>query len=249
MIFQGEIDMYNTLKMDYPRPFELYASQLPRRSPMSCVLDMIVHLERPENELQIKNKLRRLMEDLREVDRSKILSSSTICVSHARTSESRHYGVSMSTFDCLPGKIMVAASCFSNWDDFVADAVMTYFPDEKKYFDGSIKLPEDIRCQAFNISGGTEMNPCKSCGNLFGLNTNETEGWPYGNCAEVESLSNLFKNEQEVKIRATPQSDSRTEENRQRARNNLSGHLKKCWLKTVNFKWHDDFYTSTSMNK
>ncbi len=36
-----DVDILNALKEIYPRPFALCSSQLPRRSPMSCVLDMV----------------------------------------------------------------------------------------------------------------------------------------------------------------------------------------------------------------
>uniref|UniRef100_A0A3B5A4E0 Uncharacterized protein n=1 Tax=Stegastes partitus TaxID=144197 RepID=A0A3B5A4E0_9TELE len=77
----------------------------------------------------------------------------------------------MSTSGANAGKIVIAASSCSTWDDYVAGAVMTYYPvmSKKEYFDGTIKIPDYVRCQAFNLKSGGKMNPCKSCGNLFGL--------------------------------------------------------------------------------
>lgn len=151
----------------------------------------------------------------------------------------------MSTFGKPSGKIMVAASCLSKWDDYVAGAVMTYHPDKtkKNYFDGTICLPEDVQCNAFNIQLGKHIKPCKSCVNLFGLGEPEGKDWPYGNCAEAESISKLLKNEEQVKQRAQPKSATWTDENKKKAKDNIFNNLKRCWLKTANFNWDETFFT------
>ncbi|XP_022603192.1 uncharacterized protein LOC111223364 [Seriola dumerili] len=239
-------EMLNGLRELYPNPFLHYSSQLPERSPFSCVLDMIVRLIGQENENQI---IERLQDIIRRMSRGRgqNLISFTICVSQKTEgpASERYYGVSMSTSGRLLGKIMVAASCLSAWDRHVADAVMTYYPGKKtkkSYFDGTIQLPESVRCQAFSLSTGDEMPPCRSCGNLFGLGTDEEEKWPCGNCAEVESLSNLLKKENEVKRQVQPTSQTWTDENRQTAIDNVRKHLK-CYLRTEGFDWDQNFYT------
>jgi len=151
----------------------------------------------------------------------------------------------MSTKGRPAGQIIVAASCFSYWDDYVADAVMTYCPNKKKkpYFDRTIQLPAEVTCQAYNIRSGNQMNPCRSCGNLFGLQTPEEKDWPYGNCAEVESVSNLLKNENRIRENVQP----RPEENRQRAKDQVLRHLRNLLKNEVMFKWDDVFYTPESV--
>lgn len=105
------------------------------------------------------------------------------------------------------GQIMIAVSCLCTWHYGVSNAVMTYKPDKTKRenFDGTMKLPESVRCQAFNVWRGENMDPCKSCVALFGLNEptqpSEVKSWPYGNCAEAESLSKfLFDNDKEIPL-------------------------------------------------
>ncbi|XP_024117484.1 uncharacterized protein LOC112139022, partial [Oryzias melastigma] len=184
------------LKIEYPLPFQLYLTQLPRRSPFSCLLDMVVSLYGQENEDQIKDKLKIIVHQMKEGTNLQILFSSTICISRINISSSRrYYGVSKSTKGRPAGEILVASSCFSFWHRLVSDAVMTYYPDKQKksYFSRNIKLPTDIKCEAFNISEERPMDPCTSCRDLFGLDTNECRRWAHGSCAEVESLSNLFK--------------------------------------------------------
>lgn len=149
----------------------------------------------------------------------------------------------MSTSGCLPGRIVVAASCLSNWEEYVAWAVMTYYPkmEKKPYFDGTIKLPKQVRCDAFNLSTLQPMLPCTSCANLFGFTEKDKTKWAYGNCAEDESISNLLKHEKEVKEQARPLSPSYTEENKRRAKEDVFKELKN-YLKQVNFTWDNSFY-------
>lgn len=146
----------------------------------------------------------------------------------------------MSTSRCNPGRILIAASCFSYWDDYVAGAVMTYYPEKvkKSYFDGTIKLPDSVTCNAFNIKNGEHMNPCRSCGNLYGLKTSETKQWAYGHCAEAESVSNLLKNEEQVKNQARPTSHTFTPENRKKAEDDALKNLKGM-LRMIHFNTWD----------
>ncbi|XP_037651997.1 uncharacterized protein LOC119503979 [Sebastes umbrosus] len=222
-------ELREMLKDHYPRPFDLYSSQVPKRSPFSCVLDMIVHLHGQKNdEKEIIKTLQDFIKKL-EKDGSNGLVPSTICVSQSNIPESvKYYGVSMSSLGLKPGRIMVAASCLSSWDSKVADAVMTYKQNKKKNldFDGTVKLQPYVRCQAFSIRDGTEKPPCKSCGNLFGLETNEKKEWAYGNCAEAESLSNLLKNDEQVREQVQPTSETCTDVNREKVKESVLKELK-----------------------
>ncbi|KAM7372912.1 hypothetical protein PAMP_007803 [Pampus punctatissimus] len=236
-------EMCTALEDVFPQPFQLYSSQLPKRNPFSCVLDMIVHEEGQQNEDIIIKRLQDLVCQLREDNADKLVSS-TICVSHNTNIQNsvRYYGVSMCTSGRNPGQIMVAAS-FKSWDKYVADAVMTYYPKGVKnsYFDGTIKIPESIRCQAFCLSTGKPKSPCRSCGEMFGLTTSEVRKWAPGNCAETESLSNLLKQEEDVKGQVQPTSEKYTE-NRERAEEGVMRHLRHV-LRMLGFRWDNNFYT------
>ncbi|XP_071375818.1 uncharacterized protein [Centroberyx affinis] len=260
-VIVNDKEMLEKLKKLFPRPFEFYSSQLPQRSPFSCVLDMIVtQAEDREDENQI---IRKLQEFIRQLslgikkhlewlglnDKTRLeqlglgkvqdLVSSTICVSQIPNSV-RYYGVSMSTKGRNPGRIMVAASCLKTWDSCVANAVMTYYPqDRMSSFDGTLQLEGHVRCQAFRIRDGSELPPCKSCQELFGLETTDIKNWPYGNCAEAESLSNLFKKEEEFKKNVQPA--NYTEENRTTAESDVQEYLEQT-LRVVQFKWTKNYY-------
>ncbi len=212
-----------------------------------CDCSQIVSLTGQENENEIKERLQKLIRQLEQPKtRKHHLVSTTICVSQntAIPNSVRYYGVSMSTSGLNPGKIMVAASCLSSWDSYVAGAVMTYYPEKvkKPYFDGTINLPKQVRRQAFRLSNRQLMRPCRSCRNLFGLTTRDKKEWAYGNCAEAESLSNLLINEREVREQARPTSITCTDENRQRAEDSVLEELRGV-LNEVEFNWDEEYYT------
>ncbi|XP_031170420.2 uncharacterized protein LOC116060813 [Sander lucioperca] len=227
-IVSDDPHLINTLREPHPGPFDHYSSQVPRRSPFSCVLDMVVNVTGQNNEGEIRQWLQTFVGRLRG-DINKPLVSKTICVSQSNPPGSvRFYGVSMSADGAVPKKILIGASCLSSWDEYVADAVMTYYPEpnrrpfvRKTYFDGTIRVPENVRCETFDLYDGGLKPPCKSCGELFGLTTTETRGFAHGNCAEAESLSNLFQGDEAVREQARPTSVTYTEQNRERARNSV----------------------------
>ncbi|XP_030003504.1 uncharacterized protein LOC115428538 [Sphaeramia orbicularis] len=229
-------EVFEALLDCYPRPFKLFSSQVPKRSPFSCVLDMVVQVTREqEREQEERNIIRQLRNIINEVDPSgsRKLISSTICVSQRENSplSTRYYGVSMSTHR---RQIPIGASCLSNWQTFVANAVMTYYPHmtKKPYFDGTFTLKPEVRCVAFDLLREQEEEmaeevvkpPCRSCGNLYGLATREVKEFTYGNCAEAESLSNLLRNERASTIISSRREYS--ERNLQRAKTQVENDLK-----------------------
>ncbi|XP_033980962.1 uncharacterized protein LOC117478153 [Trematomus bernacchii] len=168
-----DTDYLAGLKKQFPLPFEPSSfSQLPRRSPFSCVLDMIVFLEGPEKEDEIIKRLQKIIRPLNQ----KLLVPYTICVSQITNNQNsvcRYYGVSMSRMwddFCL---IMISASCLKYWHSDVAGAVMTYHPNVTKHprFDGTITLPKQVTCETFKLFkvGKVYMPPCIRCQNMFGL--------------------------------------------------------------------------------
>ncbi|XP_032366403.1 uncharacterized protein LOC116685468 [Etheostoma spectabile] len=203
-------EVLRAFKFRYPCAFFLYSSEVPRRSPFSCLLDMVVTQAGRDNEVKIIKELRRFVGGLKGRKNKKPLVSKTICVSQSRSPGSvRYYGVSMST--CYEAKtILIGASCLGYWHEYVADAVMTFYPEpgseqyvRKPYFNGTIRVPEQVRCETFDLydkaSTLVVKPPCRLCRDMFGLGTTETRPrWPHGNCSEAESLSRLFGGERLV---------------------------------------------------
>ncbi|XP_039663579.1 uncharacterized protein LOC120563473 [Perca fluviatilis] len=243
--------LLNTFKDQYPRPFDLYSSEVPRRSPFSCVLDMFVNEHGRNNEGAIRQQLKDFIRTLRGDNKKKPLVSTAICVSQSNPPGSdRYYGVSISANSPLARKILIGASCLRNWERYVPDAVMTFYPgvNENKYFDGTIRVPENVRCETFDLYDGSLKPPCKACRELFGLTGGATEdinkNVPHGNCAEAESLSNLFRRETTVRDQAKPRSEKYTEVNRSKAEESVRKMLQ-IFLSSPNVftRWRDGFYT------
>lgn len=197
-----------------------------------------------EKEEEILTSLKAFIVELKK-DKAIDLISNTVCVSQPKKDQNatRYYGLSMSTAGCLPGRIIVAACCLSNWEEYVAGAVMTYYPkmEKKSYFDGTIKLPGHVRCAAFNISTLEPMLPCTSCANLFGFTEKDSKSWAYGNCAEDESVSNLLKHEKELEEKVRPSSPSYREDYK-KAKESVLKEMTN-YLKQMKFLWDKTFYT------
>ncbi|KAM8841030.1 uncharacterized protein AB9W97_001524 isoform 2-T5 [Spinachia spinachia] len=243
-IFEDE-EILNELKEIFPRAFELFSSHLPRRSPFSCMVDVIVLQEK--SEIEIISTLRNLIIAL-ELGDSRELIPSTLCVSHRTDIDDpvKYYGVSMAT-PCGPKKgrfprqFVIAACCLCYWDECVAAALLTYFPASRKPdYDGTIQLPQRVRCQAFSLSMARETPPCLSCSDVFGLRNNSQSTSVYGNCGEYESLSKLLKHERDVKeqVQRPP---NYSDNKRDTFRRGLGNDLRN-WLKDKTFTWRGDFY-------
>ncbi|KAF1386323.1 hypothetical protein PFLUV_G00093560 [Perca fluviatilis] len=218
-ILSDDVEVISHFKNKYPRPFDLYSSKeprsipVPRRGPFSCFLDMVVHLTGQDNKEEIIQELQQFIGTLKGSVNEKPLVSRTICVSQSRSPGSvRYYGVSMSANAARRKKVLIGASCLRKWDSYVADAVMTFYPERgtegfarKTYFDGTIQVPEQhVRCETFDLYNGEVKPPCKSCHELFGLTGHTGRVNPYGNCAEAESLSNLFQGDKAVRRKVLP---------------------------------------------
>ncbi|XP_023835192.1 uncharacterized protein [Salvelinus sp. IW2-2015] len=222
------------MKKIFPQPFESYTRKLPKRTPFSCVLDMVVSWFGPDQKSEIWQKLRDIANVMSGKHR---FTSSTICISE---SGGRYYGASMSCTGKKEGQIMIAVSCLCTWHYGVSNAVMTYKPDKnkRKNFDGTMKLQEYVKCQASNVKSGEEIPPCKSCGNLFGLEKPSNQMWPYGNCAEAESLSKLLYGEEEIVKKVVPPVDC---EMREQVVKEVKAHLEEK-LQESEFQWDSSYY-------
>ncbi|XP_032364266.1 uncharacterized protein LOC116678450 [Etheostoma spectabile] len=240
-------EVLSALESQYSRPFALYSSEVPRRSPFSCLLDMVVHQAGRDNEREIREELRGFVGGLRGGGNKKPLVSKTLCVSQSRSPGSvRSYGVSMSTDGAVAKKILIGASCLSMWHEYVAGAVMTFYPEpntrrfvRKPYFDGTIRVPDQVRCETFDLYDGGFKPPCKSCGELFGLTTTETGVFPHGNCSEAESLSRLFGGDGSVRAQIPPPPGG----DRARAETSVRDALRRLVRAFDGFtRWTDQFY-------
>ncbi|XP_078101599.1 uncharacterized protein LOC144514296 [Sander vitreus] len=101
----SDAEVLNAFKEEYPRPFEKCSSEVPRRSPFSCVLDMVVNVTGRDNEGAIKQRLQQFIDTLGGAINKKPLVSRTICVSQSKSPGSvKYYGVSISADALEHGK-------------------------------------------------------------------------------------------------------------------------------------------------
>lgn len=209
-------------------------------SPLNnCICSQVVLKEGPAMEGEIKESLKDLVNSLK----SDLLVSYMICVSQFNDSV-KQYGVSMSNVK-KNKNIFIGATCSSGfWNNYVVDAVMTYYPvreQRRDDFNGTFTLPDGVTCKAYKISDGTVKNPCGLCRNLFGLSpqldADETAPeYRYGNCAEAESLSHLLNKNAEI----TPSLRGTLND-----REEVITHVQEVLnqeLKSVHFEWNNEFY-------
>lgn len=109
------------------------------------------------------------------------------------------YGASVSCKGRMEKKIMISILCLRTWHQAVAFAV--YHGQDNL----AIVFPDGVQCRAFCYSSNgdfIEKPPCVNCKMMYHVDFQPYEGdsrenvpWPYGNCAENESLSKLLQGE------------------------------------------------------
>ncbi|XP_060721765.1 uncharacterized protein LOC132842857 [Tachysurus vachellii] len=185
----------------FPRPFEMYKSHLPTRTPFSILLDMmeIIH----DTEENILTKLQKLLEKLKfppplhkpgnTYEQFYSLESTVICVCYLDSDPQRYYGASLSCRKGNAKRILIDVSCLKTWHELVSHAVMSFYPEGPG--DG-ITFPTSVKCQAYfrDSNGYNKRGPCYKCHQLFNLRDPDPGkgDHPYGNCAEAECLSKLL---------------------------------------------------------
>ncbi|XP_071231527.1 uncharacterized protein [Salvelinus alpinus] len=215
--------MLERVRKVFPRPLASYSTKLPRRTPFSCLLDMVVTLRTEEDtEDDIKNHLSNLITRLGLVGDHNLIAA-TICVSYYTDDQHKpmfhYYGASLSSTGYKERKILIASSCVHTWHHYVSLAVMEKTP---------VTFIRPVRCRAFSVDSiHTEKPPCKPCRELFKLEHADppTGNNIYGNCAEVESLSKLLWNEDERLRRVRDRTGIKT-----KAIKTLSNRLKEFGL-------------------
>ncbi|MGH0145683.1 UNVERIFIED_CONTAM: hypothetical protein FKN15_006053 [Acipenser sinensis] len=173
-----------------------------------------------QNEEQVKSHLLNIFNNLKIKSSGNkyysyyTLEATVICITHYEKAKGEKtdtfYGASLSCRGDLEKKLMIQLSCLKTWNSAVAYAVS--FAQEG----GAVQFPSEVICRSFKRHW-TERNyygvpPCKNCTSLFqkitfihrdknneSAETNEPP-WPYGNCAETESLSKLLTADAELQV-------------------------------------------------
>ncbi|MGH0175580.1 UNVERIFIED_CONTAM: hypothetical protein FKN15_070953 [Acipenser sinensis] len=201
------------IKKKFPEAFEKYDTHLPTRTPFSILLDAVVLIKGNQNQKDVMEYLSALLKEMSVPKPNRVthsnyytLEATVICMCHYERNglkgpnpNPNFYGGSLSCKGIKVRKVMIALLCLEPWTPTVAYAMA--FADEGAY----IKLPKDVISEAFQRDLKTdsylEKAPCTNCITIFrGVSfkpsckgKNKKEPWPYGNCAETESLSKLLK--------------------------------------------------------
>ncbi|XP_062841480.1 uncharacterized protein LOC134300932 [Trichomycterus rosablanca] len=213
---------YKKMKSNFPEPFKKYNNHLPSRTPFSVLLSMMEKLycteERIIDELLLLLKKLNFPNPLHKPGNTcqqyYTLESTVICVCSGLGPQ-KYYGASLSCKGEAAKRIMIDVSCLKTWHEYVAHAVMSFYPDEAS--GDTITFPQSLRCQAYYRDWSKNVyekrQPCLNCKNLFNLQNAETKrkDYPYGNCAETECLSKLLFNDQAMQEET--EINNHTEEN------------------------------------
>ncbi|XP_051965488.1 uncharacterized protein LOC127631413 [Xyrauchen texanus] len=197
---------FSQLYNKFSKPFNEFCTHLPTRTPFSILLDVVVKIKGSQNEIEVMEYLLTLLKQLNVPKKPYFnyytLEATVICICHYEMTggetTNKFYGASLSCKGLREQQVIISLSCRHTWTLKVAYAVA--LADEG----GAIQLPQTVKCKAFKRIRGNdrycEKPPCKNCITIFKGATfepchseaDEEPKWPYGNCAETESLSKLL---------------------------------------------------------
>ncbi|XP_068120150.1 uncharacterized protein [Hyperolius riggenbachi] len=201
-------------KNKFQEVFEKCQTHLACQSPYSILLEYMTTADdakKPEplkqNLKDINNSLLRNNKENESVAND--FSASVIAYSCARdTSISNdtdwYYGASISYKDSVPRNIIISTSSLFVWDKAISYIVCC--GDNGR----GLTFPNNVQCCAYRFNGKEWdyelIPPCIKCDKMFNVQyeleykeTTDKQTWPYGNCAEVESLSNLLRSNENLR--------------------------------------------------
>ncbi|XP_062376238.1 uncharacterized protein LOC134064317 [Sardina pilchardus] len=184
-----EADMFGILRCFFGGAFEGYKRRLPKRTPFSCLLELIV--ETKKDKTLVKNELSNIITKLRGKSTNQLVGRALCIIEECQQIS---YGVSMPLAEKQFKKIWIALSCMHTWHPHVAYAVRKWTKGEEC----SVPFPNlEESCQAYVHNGKTLKStpPCISCCELFSMKHvhKKSRSHLYGNCAEAEAISKYLK--------------------------------------------------------
>ncbi|XP_065144470.1 uncharacterized protein [Paramisgurnus dabryanus] len=208
------VNTAESLNQIFPDPFKKYKSHLPKRTPFSVLLDIMVL--KYDTEERVMEELCSLLKELKfpqplykpgnKMQNFYTLESTAICVCFNSHDPSKvYFGASLGCRKKAKS-IMIYSSCINTWHDHVSNVVMAYSHQQQNGDDLKLWLPrlnfsQSMKCQAYlrdwSENKYIEILPCLNCQRMFSLpgEEREQEFYPYGNCAETECLSKLLLND------------------------------------------------------
>ncbi|XP_048466787.1 uncharacterized protein LOC109939084 isoform X1 [Rhincodon typus] len=127
-----------------------------------------------------------------------------------------YFGASVSCFGRHQRELMIDILCYRTWNEDISLAVCMASERMNTGLQQAIQFRPIVYCNAYQIKSNSNMQtrtysgngkhqqhtpipPCRKCldmfpdiGNNLQQQNNDRAFWPYGNCAEVESLSRLL---------------------------------------------------------
>ncbi|XP_056406119.1 uncharacterized protein LOC130297561 [Hyla sarda] len=201
-------------KEAFPKPFKQYNTHLPRYTPYSILLEyMTKGMEWDDLDLlskHLENVNKSLLKSHKEKEDEFIandfaFNASAVtfcCVKDSNNAKvlRKAYGSSLSCKGKIERKIMIAVSALHVWDRAVSYAVCCAGQGHP------ITFPERVECMTYSFIQRKKIPPCNKCFKMYKLKAipeheahNKMEHWPYGNCAENESLSRLLQCDEDVR--------------------------------------------------
>ncbi|XP_021270930.1 uncharacterized protein LOC110407496 [Numida meleagris] len=199
-----------TLQAKYPQSFQQYGTHLPSLTPYSILLQFGNEVVGCSTQEEMESFLREfnsavqtamqqqehIMKPSNFIFRAAIVSYSFYREPQNKAGFPLFYGASLSCSGEAEREIMISILCLRTWHKAVAFAVYHGLDDL------AIVFPDEVQCRAFCYSNGAfkEKPPCVKCKKMYHVDfqpsvgdTREDVQWPYGNCAENESLSKLLQ--------------------------------------------------------
>ncbi|XP_073462843.1 uncharacterized protein [Aquarana catesbeiana] len=207
-------DAWNTIQNVFQRPLAEYNTHLPSQTPYSILLEYItkIHGGRKESileELEKRNKefLVNFYKDEKNQLQPRNFALSATVISHScvnKPNSANTYGSSIAYKGTVPRQIMIAISALLVWDKVISYEVRC------KESGRGIQFPNDVCCDSYKFKTSNNkykpVCPCTKCYESYivkfdpkFVKTDKQEDWPHGNCAETESLSNLLRDNEDIR--------------------------------------------------
>ncbi|KAM4663085.1 uncharacterized protein O3C94_011384 [Discoglossus pictus] len=196
----------------FPKPFKEYNTHPPSKTPYAILLEYMEKSHNTEDPdsfvgqlVEVNKSLWKLAEEKgnQPVANDFSFTASVItysCYKDPQTNrdDKKAFGSSLSCRGKIPRRIMIAVSALFEWDKAISYAVLYGKTGP------AIVFPADVHCKAYSFNTKERkyncISPCTNCDRIFKNvvfnpkyhSSGKKETWPYGNCAETESLSKLL---------------------------------------------------------
>ncbi|XP_061426774.1 uncharacterized protein LOC133354164 [Lethenteron reissneri] len=188
---------------------DAFRTHVPRTTPYSILLEMVVRAEGPHNSDAIKKTLEVFAESILKQNKKMYFYATVVSKSDfndidhkgnpKKATPEPYWGASLSCSGRKVSQIMLALNCLFNWHEKIAEAVT--FAQNNTEKGGILEFPRIVTSEAYKHEDFTLIAhpPCSKCVQVFASCTfkptveiPKNATWEFGNCAENESISKLL---------------------------------------------------------